>query len=93
MCIVRVGNSSMASESIYKAIHYPGLGVYKVEFDELFIFFRKFNISSIFRYPRYIFMIASFRTPLYSPRPGAGLSKVFTTLYLIVYLVTRATML
>ena len=26
-------------------------------------------------------------------RPGAGLSKVFTTLYLIVYLVTRATML
>ena len=25
--------------------------------------------------------------------PGAGLSKVFTTLYLIVYLVTRATML
>ena len=25
--------------------------------------------------------------------PGAGLSKVFTTLYLIVYLLTRATML
>ena len=28
-----------------------------------------------------------------STAPGAGLSKVFTTLYLIVYLVTRATML
>ena len=35
----------------------------------------------------------SYRPTILKGLAGAGLSKVFTTLYLIVYLVTRATML
>ena len=35
----------------------------------IYFFLSNFNISSVFRYPRYTFIIESIRTPLCSPRP------------------------
>ena len=52
--------------SIWPCLYTPGLGVYKGKSDSFIFFFDHFNISSIFRYPRYIFNIESLTTTLFS---------------------------